>query len=215
MSPFNLFNLSDFNGVFFHLSRIIGNPIACKCDLAWLLSESNFLKSIRGNCEDGTDLKNLNLDCQVCPYKCVGLQQASFCTPGTVKSSNVGNCQKGEICCQPSISMPSVTTVTTTEGMSSCPVDFGYSCVNAEYKVFCNEDKPLLLLACPSKNQVCCQIGTSSDHSPKPGTSKDQPHPNHDNCLCFEMTVCLHIARYSLTAIDGGFHLNSWHSSTR
>ncbi|CAG0887202.1 unnamed protein product [Darwinula stevensoni] len=92
-----------------------GNPILCDCEVAWLLLGRKFQRKIPGKCHNGTEFKDLDSnsmrDCpRECRYRCIKSLWLSLCTPGTVTVSHVGNCQSGELCCQPNV--PKTTTVT-------------------------------------------------------------------------------------------------------
>ena len=89
-----------------HPIRAADNPIECDCSLAWFISESNFMRSVRGRCKDRMHLDRLDLDCRKCSYECVSLQNVSLCTPGTITASKVDNCRPDEYCCQPKQEQP-------------------------------------------------------------------------------------------------------------
>ena len=84
------------------------NPIRCDCELAWLVLNRKFLKSISGKCQNETELRDLDpdplKDCyRECPHSCIISLWLPLCTPGTVSLSHVGDCREGELCCKPNI----------------------------------------------------------------------------------------------------------------
>ncbi|CAG0900556.1 unnamed protein product [Darwinula stevensoni] len=82
---------------------ILGRKLfGCDCDVAWLVADRTFLRSIDGGCSSGTELKDLESDSmkncpRPCPYWCVSRKFMSLCTPGTAILSKVDDCRSNEV----------------------------------------------------------------------------------------------------------------------
>ncbi|CAG0898887.1 unnamed protein product [Darwinula stevensoni] len=86
------------NGVLILGRKLFG----CDCDIAWLVADRTFLRSIDGGCSSGKELKDLESDSmkncpRPCPYLCVGRTFMSLCTPGTAILSKVDDCRSNEV----------------------------------------------------------------------------------------------------------------------
>ena len=130
-----------------------GNPISCDCTMAWLVRKQ-YINRISGECHNGTDFEDLNLDglrgCDgQCPFECVNAN-ISKCISGTVFRSNVAICRSDEVCCKPHKSIP-------------CPST--YTCLNRSDIAKCNSSTEISNTSCP-EGEVCCYVETASPTHP-------------------------------------------------